>query len=647
MDDYQIQPWGDAEGDVQSVPPEMERLAEDVISRYDMTVTAKDLITTKPDKGGAIWRIDTNRGPRSLKVLHRTPARSLFSVGAQDYLVKQGARVPPLVPTRTGELSTEAGGKLWIVTDWIEPLVPVSKIDLEGAQALCYGLGEFHRISQGYVPPEGAEKASRLYQYPKQYQKMLTKMDWFRVIAHTYHDMPASARLCAMIDKYEQQARDALHSLQQSAYSELTARGEPAWGIAHQDYGWSNGQMGEGGIWIIDLDGVSYDLPIRDLRKVITSTMDDMGVWDVAWMRGMIEAYHQANPIEPELYQVLLIDMALPNEFYKLVKEMVFTPELFLDHELDALLDRLERTDATKWPALAELGATILSAPVADKPAYARYEAPPAPPAGAKRPTAAVPVDRSEKSAPPAKNTSRANEPAATHGRDKARETVRDTARDTASNTARDSIRDTAGNTARNTAGNSARDTARDTARDATRDIAPNPARTRTPRPANALSTHDMQRFDPQRANTYQRPQRRTTSQPAPTSTRLTPSTQSLPNRPASRQPQPQSQPAPRPQLNTPQETRAYIEQQARARVEHLLKGLQGTQKSLPAPRKSVQTPQNTTSRKPAQTAAPNPAPTLFNSLTSKVPQLPQRQNLIREATRSLVQFSLNRKGRK
>lgn len=91
----------------------------------------------------------------------------------------------------------------------------------------------------------------------------------------------------------------------------------------HQDYGWSNGQEGPGGIWIIDLDGVSYDLGIRDLRKLITSTMDDFGVWETSWMKGMIEAYHAACPIEPELFEVLLIDMSLPNEFYKNVKEDV------------------------------------------------------------------------------------------------------------------------------------------------------------------------------------------------------------------------------------------------------------------------------------------------------------------------------------
>lgn len=125
--------------------------------------------------------------------------------------------------------------------------------------------------------------------------------------------------------------------------------------IFHQDYGWSNGQMGPGGVWIIDLDGVAYDLAIRDLRKLITSTMDDMGVWDPWFMKGMIDAYNKSCRIEPDLYQVLLIDMALPNEFYKHVKEMVFDPA-FLNVETDALLHRLVETDATKWAALKELG---------------------------------------------------------------------------------------------------------------------------------------------------------------------------------------------------------------------------------------------------------------------------------------------------
>ncbi len=114
--------------------------------------------------------------------------------------------------------------------------------------------------------------------------------------------------------------------------------------------------MGPGGIWIIDLDGVAFDLPIRDLRKLISSTMDDMGVWDLTWIRGMINAYNEANPIEPDLYQVLLVDMSLPNEFYKHVKEMIVDPTTYLNAELVVLLERLVQVDASKWEALRELG---------------------------------------------------------------------------------------------------------------------------------------------------------------------------------------------------------------------------------------------------------------------------------------------------
>ncbi|MED4585252.1 CotS family spore coat protein, partial [Brevibacillus choshinensis] len=365
MEQYLITPWDTRVGseptpldwDMQ-VPTEVDAIAEQVIQQYDMTVTSRTLITSKPDKGGAIWRIETDKGPRSLKLLHRNPERSLFSVGLQEYVVQQGARVPALIPAKDGKLFVEMGGKLWIVTDWIN-LTPATKVDLIGAQELCYGLGEFHRHTKGYVPPFGAKNSSRLYRWPNYYSKITKKIGWMREMANAYRDTVASPSILAVVDKYEQQAAEALNRLKASAYPKMVAMGEPYWGLVHQDYGWSNGQNGPGGLWVIDLDGVSYDLPFRDLRKLITSTMDDMGVWDLTWMRGMIDAYHQANPLDAESYEVLLIDMAAPNEFYKHLKEMFFDPITFLNTEADAILQRVVATDQSKAQALAELASDM------------------------------------------------------------------------------------------------------------------------------------------------------------------------------------------------------------------------------------------------------------------------------------------------
>lgn len=224
------------DGDEMAVPPEVEAMAHTAATHWSMKLRDMTVMATKPEKGGAIWRIETDRGTRSLKLLHRPPARSLFSVGLQDYLVKQKARVPALIPAKDGALSVELDGKLWIVTDWIEPLTPAGK-GLDGAQALCYGLGEFHRWSRGYVPPVGAAKASRLYRWPKTYAKMLTKIDWFRQIAGAYREAPAAATLLGMTDHFEQQAKQAITRLEGSPYAALTARGEPEWGVVHQGDG--------------------------------------------------------------------------------------------------------------------------------------------------------------------------------------------------------------------------------------------------------------------------------------------------------------------------------------------------------------------------------------------------------------------------
>lgn len=182
-------------------------------------------------------------------------------------------------------------------------------------------------------------------------------MDWFRNVAIAYSSMPASQELLNVIDLFEEQAKNSIEALNQSKYLELVKLGNTNWGLVHQDYGWSNGQMGQNGMWIIDLDGVAYDLPIRDLRKLITGTMADLFRWDVTWMREMIQAYHEANPISTELYDILLIDLSLPSEFYKNVKELLYEPEIFLDETTSQLIRTIVDTDQSKWPALEEIKA--------------------------------------------------------------------------------------------------------------------------------------------------------------------------------------------------------------------------------------------------------------------------------------------------
>lgn len=218
-----------------AVPPEILALAEQAMTHWKMKVSGMTLAATKPEKGwGAIWRIETDQGPRSFKLLHRPFERNLFSIHAQEYLTQQKFRVAPLVPSREGTLYSVLANRMFICTKWIEGLHPASKVTVEGAADLCHGLGDFHRFSKGYQPPAEAYFATRMHRWPGVYKKVRTKIDWFEHLATVYSEMPASKLLLQVLPRFRSQADEALARLEASAYHELVARGPQAWGLVHQ-----------------------------------------------------------------------------------------------------------------------------------------------------------------------------------------------------------------------------------------------------------------------------------------------------------------------------------------------------------------------------------------------------------------------------
>jgi len=338
------------------VPPELEKMAVKALSKYGLKAESMLVMATKPLKGGAIWQVKTKKGVFGLKLLHRRPSRSLFSIGAQAYLSEKKARVPQLIPCENGKFYVELGKKLWIVSKWIKSLTPAPK-DLKGAKMLSNELGEFHQLSRGYIPLAGAEYSSRLARWPDYFEKMITKFGWFRALARAYHDTPAGPALLSALEVFEPRAQAALERLYRSPYTDLISRGESHWGFAHQDYGWGNAQLGPGGVYVIDLDGVAFDLPIRDLRKLISNVMKESKTWDLKLIKEMISAYHKANPIEPELYEVFLTDLSLPNEFYQFIKGMVYNPETFLNNETKKELEAMVTAEKSKQRIVEKLSA--------------------------------------------------------------------------------------------------------------------------------------------------------------------------------------------------------------------------------------------------------------------------------------------------
>ena len=107
-----------------------------------------------------------------------------------------------------------------------------------------------------------------------------------------------------------------------SEYAGLTREGSPSIVLCHQDFGRGNVIAAADGIYVLDLDGVTFDLPARDLRKIIGKIAEKRGQWQAAAIKDIVDCYCEVNPLGNDEVQVLYIDMLFPHWFYGLVKNL-------------------------------------------------------------------------------------------------------------------------------------------------------------------------------------------------------------------------------------------------------------------------------------------------------------------------------------
>ncbi len=296
----------------------LNQLASSLLNNWAIEVQNIELI-----QGGQmaiVWKLATDRGPLCLKRIHRPEKKALFSIYAQNYLAKKGSRVPGIISNKEGGLYTKQGPFLFVVYDWIVGR-PFDLTVQEDQEWIMKGLAQYHRDSIGYQPPEGVPVFTKLGQWPKHYIKRCQQMESWKLIAENMPDDPFSQLYLSEIDHHIEFGRDVLKKLQASYYPEWVAKCKIAPGLCHQDYGTGNTLLSDNNIWIIDLDTTTFDLPIRDLRKVIIPLMGDQGEWDQVLFNTMLRAYEQVSPLTGEQKKVMFTDMLFPYELYETANE--------------------------------------------------------------------------------------------------------------------------------------------------------------------------------------------------------------------------------------------------------------------------------------------------------------------------------------
>lgn len=295
----------------------LQDIAKAVLAQYDVNPVKIQII----QQGGikTVWKILSDNGSTCLKRLNKSPEKAIFSVEAQKYIKSNGGLVPRVIANKAGESITYFQDELFVLYEWVDgkQLNFNTKDDFMAAME---GLALFHQCSKGYEPPEEARVSTKLAKWPDQYRSMLNRMREWKNISQQKAGTAVYDAYIKWIDQIVALGEKAIQHLEQTGYDELSRPGSSSVVLCHQDYGKGNALLTPKGICVLDLDGVTFELTARDLRKIILKTMETQSKWDEQVMQDIISWYEKGHALTRDERNMVYIDCLFPHAFFGSVK---------------------------------------------------------------------------------------------------------------------------------------------------------------------------------------------------------------------------------------------------------------------------------------------------------------------------------------
>lgn len=293
----------------------VDMLVHQVLAKYGLLPVAVESVQSGEAK--AVWRVTAGGKRFALKRMCTAPERVVSAVSAQLFLRSRGMRVPQVVLTTDGEHFVHCQEHSFVLYEYVEG----RRLFWRNCADLCLSaatLGEFHRLSQGC--PTFTQSSTALHRaehWPQQYAKKRERLARWKEVALADPWHPVNQAFLNHADTAMHVAARASDLLAASPYDRLAANCHT---LSHQDYGEQNIILAADGPYVIDLDGVAFDLPARDLRKLVNKAMHLRAHWDAVLFRHLVSSYERQFPLGDGMRQILLIDLLFPHLFHDVAK---------------------------------------------------------------------------------------------------------------------------------------------------------------------------------------------------------------------------------------------------------------------------------------------------------------------------------------
>ncbi|MFJ8255792.1 CotS family spore coat protein [Peribacillus asahii] len=290
-------------------------VVKSVIAYYPVEVKNIYLLSFKGKK--AVWSIETDIGELIMKKVPFDEDHIAFMVHAIDYLRDNGIHTPSVIKTHSGEGFVKVDGEYFVVFEAVHGRSPEYKYENELLMILK-GMAAFHQASKGIESPTGKFPSFLLTEWKsdlKRRYERLVQLKEQRLQATDHNEFDRQFLL--HVDTFLQQCQTAMSMLNNPTFDQWVEETNITKTLCHQDYAAGNLAIGsDGNLYVYDMDSLTVDLPIRDMRKILNKVMKKETAWDLERMIKMMKAYQEVHPLTKEQYHILAADILFPHLFY-------------------------------------------------------------------------------------------------------------------------------------------------------------------------------------------------------------------------------------------------------------------------------------------------------------------------------------------
>jgi spore coat-associated protein S len=283
-----------------------------VLKYYPVEPKTIKLLSTRG--GRSKWLVDTDKGKMILRQEYINPKRMLFIAGAHWHLQNNGLPIAKLIPTIHGGLCLSGGDHVYLLYEAYEeePALYYDKNHM--IQTLAF-IGKFHQAAEGYQPPAGSKRRTRIGKWRKLYRWKIQELEDNKKIALENPQDEFSRLFLEQVDRMLKRGYESLAELDSPAFEQWTEETIESGMFCQQDDTMARMIIKDEQAFMKDLHSITIDLPARDLRIILNKVMKKLAVWDQEFACDLLSAYDHIHPLTKDQYRVLWTDLKFPHLF--------------------------------------------------------------------------------------------------------------------------------------------------------------------------------------------------------------------------------------------------------------------------------------------------------------------------------------------